>query len=194
MDLLTALDRASAAAARIVSAITVQQLDAPTPCEKWSVREVINHLIDGNRKVESLLVGRETSWTGRGPGERPPEHFTKAPDAFGSSLRDLRSAITTAPREATFQTPFGKQPAAMLAHMRINELLVHSWDLAVATGQPTDYEPELAEGALRMWRARLGGGPRPGAPFDVEQPVPAGASTLDRLAAFLGRKVPTQQN
>lgn len=68
---------------------------------------------------------------------------------------------------------------------------MHSWDIAVATAHPTDYESELADAALRMWRARLGSGPRPGAPFDVEQPVPPGASKLDKVAAFLRRKVPT---
>jgi uncharacterized protein (TIGR03086 family) len=66
---------------------------------------------------------------------------------------------------------------------------VHSWDIAAATGQSTDIAPELAAQALAAWRSRLGDGQRPaGMPFDDPQPVPAGATAADELAAYLGRR------
>ncbi|MDP9370240.1 MAG: hypothetical protein M3Q03_18535 [Chloroflexota bacterium] len=71
-----------------------------------------------------------------------------------------------------------------------NELLIHGWDLARATGQRTDLAPDLAERSLGSWRAWFGDRPRGASGlFDPEQPVPEGAGAADRLAAFLGRRV-----
>jgi uncharacterized protein (TIGR03086 family) len=66
---------------------------------------------------------------------------------------------------------------------------VHAWDLAHATGQPTDLDPELAGRVLAWSRAALDGVPRDGTPFADECPVPPGATQADALAAYLGRSV-----
>jgi uncharacterized protein (TIGR03086 family) len=74
--------------------------------------------------------------------------------------------------------------------VRILENLVHGWDLARATGQPTDFPDDLAERALAAARAQLKSRPAgPNAPFAPEVPVPAGAPAIGRLAGFLGRPV-----
>jgi uncharacterized protein (TIGR03086 family) len=70
----------------------------------------------------------------------------------------------------------------------MNELLIHGWDLARATGQPADLPEDLAEGALSMWRTRLADRPREGMPFAAPQPVADDAPAIDRLAAYLGRQ------
>lgn len=60
-----------------------------------------------------------------------------------------------------------------LVHMRVNEYLVHGWDIADATGQPTDLRPDLSARALTQWRSRFGSAARqPGGPFGpaVEPP------------------------
>ena len=72
--------------------------------------------------------------------------------------------------------------------MRINENLMHGWDLARATGQVTSELPEdLAEQTLAMWTRQLGGRPRESMPFAAAQPAPADAPAIERLAAYLGR-------
>ena len=72
--------------------------------------------------------------------------------------------------------------------MRITELTIHAWDIAAATGQPRDLDPELVGFADGFLRSR----PIPrdvNGPFAPEQPAPAGAGDADRLAAFAGRPV-----
>jgi uncharacterized protein (TIGR03086 family) len=85
-------------------------------------------------------------------------------------------------------TPFGEGPVTALVEMRTTEMLVHGWDLAKATGQSTDLDPELADSRIesfRMMRAsRRGQGM-----FNDEQPAPADATAADRLAAAAGRVV-----
>src|SRR6185503_6580845 len=98
--------------------------------------------------------------------------------AFDLSAAGAKAAmISPGAMERVAPTPMGEQPGAFIVHMRVNELIVHSWDLAKATGQSTDIEPELADQALAQWQARMGGVPREeGGPFAAEQPVLPGAT------------------
>lgn len=43
-----------------------------------------------------------------------------------------------------FKLPFGEIPGQIFIGMRTSDVLTHAWDLAVATNQPTDLDPELA--------------------------------------------------
>jgi uncharacterized protein (TIGR03086 family) len=85
--------------------------------------------------------------------------------------------------------PFGEMPAAGLAGFRFVDLIVHAWDLARATGQETDFAPDLCEVALAMSRQRMTDMDRTNMPFKGEVSVPADAPAADRLAGFLGRQV-----
>jgi uncharacterized protein (TIGR03086 family) len=73
--------------------------------------------------------------------------------------------------------------------MRFNEMVVHSWDLAKATGQSTDLDPELAAASLASFRAVAFLPRGEGKMFQEAKPVPPDATPADRLAAFLGREV-----
>jgi uncharacterized protein (TIGR03086 family) len=74
--------------------------------------------------------------------------------------------------------------------LRTTDVLTHAWDIAKATGQSTDLDPELAAEALEASRMRIQPAFRgPGRPFAAEQPAPEGAPVADQLAAFLGRTV-----
>ena len=79
-------------------------------------------------------------------------------------------------------------PAAVALHLRLTELLVHGWDLAIATGQPTVGLPEdVAEQELAFSRHQLTQLPPGRMPFAPPQPVDQDAPAIDRLAALLGR-------
>ena len=69
--------------------------------------------------------------------------------------------------------------------------MASAWDLAIATGQPTDLDPELAEYVLAFSKQMMS---RPGLrgdgrPFGEEQPCGYECPAADRVAAFLGRKL-----
>ena len=81
-------------------------------------------------------------------------------------------------------------PGQFFIGMRTSDVRTHAWDLAAATGQSTDLDPELAVEQLAAVRAFVG--PQflgQDKPFGEEQPCPDGRAPADRLAAFLGRKV-----
>ena len=76
-----------------------------------------------------------------------------------------------------------------MIQMRITETLIHGWDLARATGQTPAFPEAIAEQTLANMRLTLADRPRDPRGFGMEQPVPADAPAIDRLAGFVGRSV-----
>jgi uncharacterized protein (TIGR03086 family) len=184
-QVLADLDRALAATEAIVTGVRADQWAAPTPCTELDARGVLNHLVRGNLLFVAIIRG--------GPPPAPGiDYLGRDPlAAFRQAAAELREAFA-APGvlEAVYQAPFGTGPGVRLAHVRVVEVLVHGWDLARATGQPTDFPEDVAERALAGSRRALTSRPEgPGAPFGAEVPVPPDAPAVDRLAGFLGRPV-----
>ena len=87
--------------------------------------------------------------------------------------------------------PWGSVPGAGAIWGYLNETLVHGWDLAVATGQPSEADPDLAGAALAAAQRFIPAGPRgPEVPFgDAVSPAPDAGPT-EQLANWSGRTGP----
>jgi uncharacterized protein (TIGR03086 family) len=80
-------------------------------------------------------------------------------------------------------------PATAFVMMASADQFVHGWDLARATGQPTDLDPELASQFLAFYREAIADefrGPDPAAPFGP-QVATHSTGVVDQLAAITGR-------
>jgi uncharacterized protein (TIGR03086 family) len=185
MGVLDDFDRTRAEVEHLVANTEAERFRDSTPCADWDVRALLNHLIYVNLRYAALLRGES-------PPEGTADHVGDDHVAgFRASAAVARAAFSDEERlELLHDSPVGRVPGTMFVQHVVNELLVHGWDLARATGQPTDLAPDVAERSLASWRNWLGTMPRPtGGPFASEQPVPEGASAADRLAAYLGRAV-----
>lgn len=176
--------RAADLAMGIVERVHPGQLGDATPCTEWNVRMLINHVVSGNLFFVHLAIGST-------PPDRAVDHLGNDPPTV---FRDSVLAVSAAFEPDGFldrvvTAPFGEVPGRQLVDMRRNELTVHGWDLAKATGQSTDFDPEVIAACLASYTAWPWLQDRAGAPFDAEQPAPPGVTDADRLAAFLGRKV-----
>ena len=183
-------DRAFAAVQRLVDAVRPDQWTAPTPCADWNVRQLLNHVANGNVVFAGVADGTRPSGPVT-PEERAVDRLGDDPAAgFRATGQRMHDAfLIPGFLDGTVETPMmGAQPGTTVVHMRINELLIHGWDLARAIGQPPGLPEDLAEGALKLWQTRLAGRPREGMPFGVPQHVADDAPAIDRLAAFLGRQ------
>lgn len=93
---------------------------------------------------------------------------------------DAGHEVTTDSR--SFQLPFGDVPAAVFIAMRTTGALCHAWDLAQATGQPTDLDPELSAETLIAAKALVQSAMRGrNRPYGDEQPCPSGGTGADHL-------------
>jgi uncharacterized protein (TIGR03086 family) len=181
MDSLVAHQRAQDAFAGVLANVGPDQLGAATPCSEWTIRDLIEHVIGSNE-----YVGR---WADN-PVEPPAR-----PDDINAAHRtaaDAAQEIFAGPGGMTtmFNPPFGQVPGQLFIGIRTAEVLTHAWDLAAASVQSTDLDPELAAEQLAAVRAVVGPQFRgPGKPFQDEQACSPERGPADQLAAFLGRKV-----
>jgi|SRR5690349_5424169 len=179
-------EQATATAKEVLAGVQQGQLDDPTPCESWKVRDLINHLVGGSYFFAASTNGEESS------GEAPDFASGDFKSAYEEGSAQAIAAFSApGAMEKTVTVPFGQFPGSAWMALASTDTLTHAWDLAKATGQSTDIAPELAEQLLAGARMAISDeirGDEP-MPFAKEQPCPDGASAADRLAAFLGRTV-----
>jgi uncharacterized protein (TIGR03086 family) len=154
---------------------------ASSPCEGWSARDVAAHVINGHRRMIASASGAEPTELG---GDEDP---VAAWDAATTGLK----AVLGDPERAggTTQTPFGPMPIEqMVGRFICTDVLVHTWDLARATGQDEKLQTEAVEAAysgLKPLDAMLRS---PGIMGPKIEPSP-GADSQTQLLNFLGRAV-----
>jgi uncharacterized protein (TIGR03086 family) len=180
MDPLVAHQRAQETFAHVLVKVTSDQLSAPTPCAEWDVKALIDHVIAGNQRVVERAGGQVAP---------VPEDVV---DAHRSSAKAAQETFAE-PQALTraYQLPIGEIPGTVFLELRTSDLLTHAWDLAVATGQPTDLDPELAEYVLAFSKQMMShpGLRGDGRPYGEEQPGGDERPAADRVAAFLGREM-----
>jgi uncharacterized protein (TIGR03086 family) len=176
-------------AAVIVSAISHEQLDDPTPCPKYDVAALIDHLVEAGDRAAAL-----------GRGQAPPPGDESPHVELSDASTQLRRAAAEAAAawasdsalSSRFTMPWGEEyTGATLVDMYLTELVTHAWDLAQATGQLDRLDDSLAlpalDGARAMIKPQYRDMVEPGAPFGAAVPTPPGADDWERLAAFMGR-------
>jgi uncharacterized protein (TIGR03086 family) len=166
---------------------SIDQLGDPTPCAKWAVRDLLNHLVGGGHMVGAMLKG-----------DAPPSPAGPPPDLLGDDLVGAWDGAITVfgagvdspgALEREVAMPFGTLSGGMLLEILKFDLLVHAWDLATATGQPFDPPADVVEPALATAQMIVTPESRSGDPFGPEVTPPANASPIGRLVAFTGRAV-----
>lgn len=188
MPLIAKLHEEALATTRVtVAGIAPGQWDLVTPCEGWTVRELLNHVVAGNWWAAELASGRTIADVGsRLDGD------VLGADPLGAydGSADAAVAAFAAPgaMEAPAAVSYGPVPNSVYAGHRFLDVLVHGWDLAVATGQATDLAPDLVEACWeQVVEPQLAGLQASGA-FGTAVEVPADADPQDRLLAALGRR------
>ncbi len=164
----------------VLAKVTVDQWNFPTPCDGWDVTALVDHIISANTWVQTVA--------GRKPAPIPGGNKVAAVALSGAGAHDVFTSKDGLTR--TYDLPFGATPGSTFAMMRTNDLIAHSWDLARAIGQPTNFAPDLCAELLAVNKTRISDALRgEGKMFGLEQKAPDGATAADRLAAFLGRRV-----
>lgn len=160
--------------ADLVDGVPSAALGDRTPCEDWTVQDLVDHIVAAPERFTRMVRGESIDWSAPTPaaGEDPAGTFR----AHASDLLDaLRGQDAGSGSVST--------------DWQCAELAVHAWDLTTALGRSTaDLDPEVAESGLAFMQANLTDDKRAPA-FGAEQPSPEGADAYQRIAAFAGRAV-----
>ncbi|MEU6475872.1 TIGR03086 family metal-binding protein [Streptomyces sp. NPDC047017] len=188
-DTLLDLGPQTRVVARLAEGVREEQLTAPTPCPDLAARQLLGHLLglsvafrDAARK--NLGVTTDTRPNAAlpdiGPGWR--EELPAVLDALAEAWRDP-AAWTGMTRAGGVDLP-GEVAGAVVA----DELVVHGWDLARATGQEYAPDPAALRAAHGFLRAAADSDPTRGhGVFGPLVPVPDDAPLLDRALGLSGR-------
>jgi uncharacterized protein (TIGR03086 family) len=177
------LGPAVAATARVVAGIRDEQLTAPTPCEGTPVAGILGHL--AGLAYAFRMAAEKTPVDGSAstdPAQLPPDWRSFVPgelDALATAWHD------PAAHEGMASAGGVEMPAEVMAVVALDEVVVHGWDLAIATGQPYDVGPADADACREF--AESFGEDRPPSLYGPVVPVPAAAPALDRLLGATGR-------
>ena len=181
------LEQAIASTRQAMAAVQADQLSAQTPCAEWDVAGVINHVIGGAQFFTAGMKGEQPS-----EGQNWAEGDYLA--AFDQAAADCVDCFREdGAMEQMIALPFGEMPGSAVMGIAMTDIFTHGWDIAKATGQSTDFAPELAAGILAQsqqsispeWRGPAGSP----APFGQEAQCADDSCATDQLAAFLGRTV-----
>jgi uncharacterized protein (TIGR03086 family) len=154
----------------VIEQVADDQWDVPTPCEGWTVRDLVDHAMHWQGQGGLLL----------GAGTKPGDDWATIKPALSAALDDPSNLEGTAPE-------FNNMPKHQVLGFVIGDLLIHSWDLARAIGADDTLPAEAVEatqlGLERVPAEMLRGPNMFGDPVEV----PDDASPQDRLIGFLGR-------
>lgn len=179
------LGPATEAMKAISGGITDDQLSAPTPCAEFTAGAVLHHVVTLTDAF--TLAARKQPL----PGEVPESSAASLDPRWRETLPGMLDGLARAWREpAAWEgeaTVAGvTMPGSMVAMVVVDELVVHAWDLARATGQ--NYSPDEASVAAAFGFAEMSASDE-GTPglFGPQITVPADAPMLDRLLGLTGR-------
>lgn len=183
------LQRAVTTCRPIVASVRSEQLDDPTPCQSWKVRDLINHMVDA--PTFAAVVMEKGSWSEQpgGPVDHASGDFLTAYDE--ATLRAVASFRADGALSKMLSLPFGEMPGGVFVNIATGDAFTHGWDLAKATGSSTDLNPELATEILETIRPMVPDefrGQEGEKPFGLEIAVSPDATPADQLAGFLGRQ------
>jgi uncharacterized protein (TIGR03086 family) len=182
------LSPATSTLARLVEGVRDGQLGAATPCAGTSLGDLLDH-VDG---LSVAFAAAAAKMPGAG-NQAPSADASRLGDDWRERIPRRLTALAEAWRdEAAWagMTRAGGQdlPGQLAGVIAADEVIVHGWDIAVASGQPFHADPGLLEAACTFVQPTVAQNPQ-GTPglFGPPVPVPEGAPLLDRLLGLTGR-------
>ena len=187
---LVDLEPASRRLADLVAGVPDDLLDAPTPCPAYTVGDLLDHV--GGASL--AFTGAAVKDTGDVTSQGPSGDASRLSDDWRTHIpRDL-VALAAAWRDPDAWTGMTKAggvelPGEVAGLVALDELVVHGWDIARATGQAYDVDAasleavqafvsQFSEPGQEEMRAGL---------FGPVVEVPEDAPLLDRVIGLTGR-------
>ncbi|WP_336033076.1 TIGR03086 family metal-binding protein [Geodermatophilus sp. FMUSA9-8] len=166
---------------RRVDGVPPGRWDDPAPCEGWVARDVVRHLVEWMPALYLPAVGLPVPALPSADDD-PAGAWHGADAAIRALLADPDLAgrpTSTRAGEMTLEE--------LIAMTGLMDLLVHTWDLARATGQDETVDAAEASAFLagiEPWDAAL----RSSGHYGPRVPVPDDADDATKLLAFTGRQ------
>jgi uncharacterized protein (TIGR03086 family) len=169
---------------RLAAGVTSGDMAGPTPCADWTVRQLVTHILE-------LAVAFRAA-ADKAPLD--PHEATADIDDDGAWRDELDARLDRLvsawqrPEAWTGMAEAGgvTMPAELTGMVAVDELVLHGWDLARATGQPFTCD-DASLTAVQTFTGMMTSPEQRAGLFGPPVDVPSDASDLDRTVAQSGR-------
>lgn len=173
----------------LVEGVGDEQLGAPTPCEAYAVRDILEHFVG----LTAAFRDAATKSLGETTGTAPPSSMPDLSPDWRTRLPRQLDEMAGAWRkpeawEGVTQAGGVTLPGEIAGRVALNELVLHGWDLARATGQDFAPDAESLRASIELLGQSAGDDGDRGGIFGPPVEVPGDASLLDRAVALSGRR------
>jgi uncharacterized protein (TIGR03086 family) len=180
-DVATRYRRVALGFTERVDAVTPDRWDRPSPCTGWVARDVVHHLVEW---VPAFFVdagGPQLPGPSESLAPAPAWHRLDAALQAGLDDPAVASQVVHHPRagQHRFDDAVGQ--------FVVGDVLIHTWDLARATGLDETLDPELVHDLLAAMEP-LDAMLRSSGQFGPRVEVPSGSDEQTQLIAFTGRR------
>jgi uncharacterized protein (TIGR03086 family) len=178
-DALSVLAEASRYLFQSLLLVRDANLSAPTPCQDWDLRRLLDHVRTSLEDVADVLVG----------GSHPSLAAGLDPiAALRAGIVDVLLASTSLPIAGRWCEIWGRYlPATIVVYVAAVEMALHAWDIAQACSVERPVPADLASALLRV-SPPLAQTAVVGHLFGQPLPVATTATASDRLLARFGRQ------
>jgi len=165
-------------------------LGAPTPCVDYRVGDLVDHVA---RLALAFTAAATKTVSGTAPDNRLGD-AARLGDDWRTRIPPTLDALTEAWRDPAARSGMTRAggidlPGEVAAVVALEELVLHGWDLARATGQPYECDDRAldAVGGFVLQFAGPDHADLRGDAYGAPVELPASASHLDRVVALSGR-------
>ena len=183
------LEPATGMLAELIDGVRDEQLREPTPCAEMTLGDLLDH-VDGLSLAFAAAADKAPL---DGTDAEPSANASRLGDDWRSRIRERLATLAAAWQRETAWTGMTQAggvdlPGEVAGVVALNEVVVHGWDIAVASGQRFDCEPHVLEAAYDFVRSSVDENPdgTPGL-FGPPVPLPHDAPLVDRLVGLSGR-------
>jgi uncharacterized protein (TIGR03086 family) len=163
-----------------VQSVPADSWDKPAPCDGWVARDVVRHLVEW---VPGFFSGSDLRFP-------PAPSVDEDPAAAWQAVNDtLQSALDDPDMAAhEFEMRMGRvRVDTAIGQFCLGDVLVHTWDLARATGLDESLDPDEVHHMFKGMEP-MDDMLRQSGQFGARVPVPDDADEQTKLIAFTGRR------
>lgn len=159
---------------------------AATPCTEFDATQLVSHMVAALQFNVALLTNTPPKGDPFNPAQLDPKNMAQEYKAAAGEL--IAAASADGAMDAPVNHPASPEPIPGSAAIMFPtfDMYVHAWDLSQATGLEAEM-PEELHAAVDGWCQQVFAGERQPGVVGPAVPAPEGATSMQQLAAFLGR-------
>ena len=183
-DFVALYEQAIKATRGYVAGVGEKHWDGATPCAEWNLRALLSHVVWGGNMAKAVM---ERQRPGSAGGDLLGSDALAAYDTANAGAIEAAKANNAMDMANMVRAPWGEMPAPYFIFSMFQDVLIHGWDIAKATGQDAMLPPELVETNYMVTLPMKDQFRGSGTYGEAEVEVSGSASTQTKLLGMLGR-------